>query len=355
VIETRKRERAVAAALERSTELCAEGEYFKAIDVLDGTNRAHRDSRLEQRLVDLRFEAFRKTDWSGAYPAIPETCEDLFPGAGIPEMTRRELSVERIRSGILNHSCVLVRGFACADRVRLLVDDIEHALTAYDEQADTAGVSPVPPWFVPFAGERGNLERTVRRMVGSVLAVDSPPALVDVIDTFEDAGVGRVVGEYFGERPALLGKKWTLRRVSHDAGQSDWHQDGAFMGGDIRSLNVWLALSHCGDDAPGLDIVARRLDRVVPTGSDGAKLKWTVGPAMVERVAQSTVTRPIFEPGDALIFDHLNLHRTAVDPGMTRDRYAIEAWFLAPSTYDTMLSAPTAPDDPPRDQLPLVY
>ena len=64
------------------------------------------------------------------------------------------------------------------------------------------------------------------------------------------------------------------------------------MGGDIRSLNVWLALSHCGDDAPGLDVVARRLDAVVPTGTDGAWLDWTVGPGMVERVAPGAVVRP---------------------------------------------------------------
>lgn len=75
---------------------------------------------------------------------------------------------------------------------------------------------------------------------------------------------------------------------------------------------------------------------------------------MVEEVAEGTVTRPIFEPGDALIFDHLNLHRTAIDPGMTRDRYAIEAWFLAPSTYGTMM-ADAGEQRPPRDQVPLVY
>ena len=44
--------------------------------------------------------------------------------------------------------------------------------------------------------------------------------------------------------------------------------------------------------------------------------------------------RPVFDAGDALIFDHLNLHRTAIDPGMTRDRHAIETWLFSPSTYD---------------------
>jgi hypothetical protein len=43
-----------------------------------------------------------------------------------------------------------------------------------------------------------------------------------------------------------------------------------------------------------------------------------------------------------LLFDDLFLHRTAVDPAMTRDRYAIETWFFAPSAY-------------PAGQIPLVF
>jgi hypothetical protein len=347
----------VRDALLIADDLCAQGRYFEAIEFLGDTNRAGRDHRLDQRLVELRFDAFKGTEWSRERPTVPERCADLFPDARIPEIGIAELDVGKVRSAILNHGCLLVRGFASAERVELLVSDIDRALAAYDSQTDSVAVTPVAPWFVPFKGERGNLQRTFRRIDGSVLAVDSPPALYDVIATFEDAGVGRMVCDYFGERPALLGKKWTLRRVSHAAGPSDWHQDGAFMGDDIRSLNVWLALSHCGDDAPGIDIVARRLSEVVQTGTDGARMNWTVGPGLVERIASDAVVRPIFEAGDALIFDHLNLHRTAIDPGMIRDRYAIEAWFLAPSTYDAM-TAPGAdggPDDPPRDQLPLVY
>jgi ectoine hydroxylase-related dioxygenase (phytanoyl-CoA dioxygenase family) len=54
------------------------------------------------------------------------------------------------------------------------------------------------------------------------------------------------------------------------------------------------------------------------------------------------VLRPEFAPGDALLFDHLLLHRTAAGEEMTRERYAIETWFFAPSLY-------------PGGQIPLVY
>ena len=62
-----------------------------------------------------------------------------------------------------------------------------------------------------------------------------------------------------GERPALSANKCTLRRVPVDT-NTNWHQDGAFLGADVRTVNLWLALSDCGDDSPGLEIVPRRLD-----------------------------------------------------------------------------------------------
>jgi hypothetical protein len=66
-------------------------------------------------------------------------------------------------------------------------------------------------------------------------------------------------------------------------------------------------------------------------------------PASSSGVSRETPPcRPVFEPGDVLLFDDLFLHRTAVDPAMTRDRYAIETWFFAPSAY-------------PAGQIPLVF
>jgi hypothetical protein len=56
------------------------------------------------------------------------------------------------------------------------------------------------------------------------------------------------------------------------------------------------------------------------------------------------VIRPVFEAGEALLFDELFLHSTAADPSMAGSRYAVESWFFAPSAY---------PD--PDDQVPLVW
>ena len=110
-----------------------------------------------------------------------------------------------------------------------------------------------------------------------------------------------------------------------------WHQDGTFMG-DVRALNLWLSLSRCGDVAPGLDVVPRRLDGLVPTQTEEAMLAIQASQAKVEEAAgPAGIIRPIFEPGDALFFDELFMHQTASDPSMPNPRFAIESWFFGAS------------------------
>jgi hypothetical protein len=125
------------------------------------------------------------------------------------------------------------------------------------------------------------------------------------------------------------------------------------MGRGIRSLNVWIALTHCGDTAPGLDVVGRRLDDLVRMG-DGAYAAWGIKDEDAEAAAAGAIARPIFEAGDALLFDHLCLHRTAGSPGMQHDRYAVETWLFAPSTYGAMTDGDGA-SYTPRDQVPILY
>jgi ectoine hydroxylase-related dioxygenase (phytanoyl-CoA dioxygenase family) len=151
-----------------------------------------------------------------------------------------------------------------------------------------------------------------------------------------------VLEEYLGERPVLSANKCTLRKVPLTT-KTDWHQDGAFLGEGIRAMNVWIALSDCGVDSPGMDLVPKRFDAVCETGTGGAYFDWAVGPETVAELSvDAPVVRPHFRAGDALLFDELFLHRTAIDPTMTRPRYAIESWFFAPTTY-------------PPGQVPLVW
>ena len=157
--------------------------------------------------------------------------------------------------------------------------------------------------------------------------------MFEMLDTFERVGLREVITEYLGERPAISVNKCTLRRVDSSAGTA-WHQDGAFLGEGVRALNVWVSLSHCGVDAPGLDIIPRRLENIVSTGTEGAIFEWSVSDQVAaEAAGDAGIVRPTFEPGDVVLFDDLFLHRTAVEPEMPNTRYAIESWFFGPTGF----------------------
>jgi len=156
--------------------------------------------------------------------------------------------------------------------------------------------------------------------------------LFDMLNAFEQANLREVIEGYLGEKPAISAQKCTLRKaVPEIAG--GWHQDGRFMG-EPRSLNVWLSLSRCGDVAPSMDVVPKRLNELVATGGEGAYLDFMNSAENVEKAAGDVgIVRPIFNPGDALLFDELFMHKTGSDPSMPNPRYAIESWFFGPSAF----------------------
>ena len=117
------------------------------------------------------------------------------------------------------------------------------------------------------------------------------------------------------------------------------------MGERIRSLNLWLALSECGDeaDAPGIEFVMDQSRVIYETGTNGAAFDWTVGQGLIDKLhGDKCIVRPRFSPGDAVIFDHYNLHRTAYGCSDSACRYAVETWFFAASRA-------------PENQHPLVF
>jgi hypothetical protein len=332
--------------LARADQLERCGRGLEAIDLLTLANRRERHDDIERRLVRLRNAAFAELDASAGLESWPPEAPELFGGVvGLPEIAAADLNAGAVRSGILGHGALIVRGLIPPARVAQLIDDIDETFAAQDKFFDGAGHAQTAPWFVPFQCESEYPIGPTRRWVrggGGVLTVESPRALFDVLDAFEDAGLAGCLSEYLGERPVLAAKKFTLRRVPL-AQTADWHQDGAFLGRDIRAVNVWVALSPCGEDSPGLDVVARRMPDIAPTGTEGAWFDWSVGAPVVDRVAEGApIQRPIFEAGDAMLFDDMLLHRTAIDPEMTRERYAIESWFFAPSRY-------------PGDQIPVTF
>jgi Phytanoyl-CoA dioxygenase (PhyH) len=326
-------------ALTLADDLVAEGRPLDAIDALRLANREASDPALERRLAEIRHAAFGHLDPRSEFDHWPVSVVDVDAEgpARIPEITAAELDAQTVRRSILAHGSVWVRGLFDRDRVATFVAGIDKALTVRAEEP-TVGVAQHQSWYaaLPLPLEQARL--LGRHWVagsGGVLAADSPRLLFELCETYERVGLRRVVTDYLGERPVLSANKCTLRRVPLTA-STDWHQDGAFLGQGIRALNIWIALSDCGVDAPGLDLLPRRLDHIVETGTGGAFFDWAVGPAVAERLAKDApIARPNFTAGDAVLFDDMCLHRTAIESTMTRPRYAIESWFFAPTSYPT--------------------
>ena len=336
----------VADAVRRADDLVAEGRALEAIEVLRAANRAGADPVLERRLAMARFEAYPElpTDVGFARWPVPVGELDTDGPARIPEMTPDELDAEGVRRNMLSHGCVRVNGLFGPDLVDEFVDGIDRALEAraagegseVQQTTSWCNLLPVPP------ADAKLLARHWVAGSGGILTCDSPRVLFRLFEAYEQVGLREVVTGYLGERPVLGANKCTLRRVPLTA-NTDWHQDGAFLGDGIRAINIWVALSDCGVDSPGIDLLPRRLDHVVETGTGGSIFDWAVGPAVVETLAtHAPVVRPRFGAGDVLLFDDLFLHRTGIEPDMVRPRYAIESWFFARSSY-------------PDGQVPLVW
>lgn len=123
--------------------------------------------------------------------------------------------------------------------------------------------------------------------------------------------------------------------VRHGQPPHGWHQDGAlrfdFIARGNRPLHdddvlvmrtCWIALTPCGDDAPGLEWV----DAPQPRLLRPAELQ---PEAVAGRHDAALLRRPALQSGDALVFDGWLLHRTHWRPAMTQPRTSLELRFFA--------------------------
>jgi hypothetical protein len=320
------------------------GRLLEAIDVLTEANRMRPDPALESRLVRLRCAAFEQLDRS-AKPPVPASVVEPLALDELPAFTPAELSPSVLRKGLLEHAAVWVRGLVPPPAVARLRDAIDRSIDAYDATVAGHASPDTAAWFDPLDIKDPYFARHWRRQANAVLTADSPRGLFEFLQIVHDVGIARLLTQFFGERPALAAEKCTMFRVTvrEDPNMhvADWHQDGSFLGDGIRTINCWFALSRCGRDAPGMDVVPRRIERVLPLGEEGCHFDWTVSPTTVARAFPGVRPwRPEFQEGDVLLFDELAVHRTAADKGMPNVRYAIESWFFAPSAYPIDRSTP---------------
>jgi hypothetical protein len=330
--------------------LASEGRYIDAIEVLSAANRHRHDVDFEALLVRLRHQAFAEV--GRAYPRTPwpPVLPDPFPKVKDypPEVMRWDLTSDVLGGAVLHHGCLLVRELVREEQVMQLVVDTDRAFEAHRAHSHGAPLSETRPWFVPLDPDPGyarldDAQRRFHAEAGAVLAGESPRALFEIVEAYEQNHLIDTIEGYLGERPVISLNKCVLRdtRYTRSPAFPTWHQDGAFLGEGVRAVDVWLSLSHCGDGthAPGLEILPRRVHEILETGQG---FQNAVTRKQVEAAAGDTpIIRPLFAPGDALIFDEQFLHRTGSVPGMAAHRQAIETWFFAPSSF-------------PRSYIPIV-
>jgi hypothetical protein len=305
------------------------------IERLTRTNVTEPSREIERRLVRLRHIAgMRLVDEASGTAQFAAPDGDRLPDADpLPEIAASEVTPGLLRAGILRDGCLLVRGLMPRERALGLAGRIDRAFD--QRRRHDAGRRTTEGYydeFCPHSRYGDVVGRTWIEQGGGLLAADSPLLHFEMMEMFRAAALRELVSGYLGE-PALISVHKTTLRKADPSVPGAWHQDGFFMG-EVRSLNLWLSLSRCGDEAPGLDILPRRLESYVATATEEAVLDYTISQQKVEETAGETaVVRPIFEPGDALFFDELFLHQTGSDPSMPKPRYAVENWFFGGSGF----------------------
>ena len=306
------------------------------IERLAAANRASPERETERRLLWLRhLSGIRMLDARATEPREPDPDPAALPpfAGRLPSVPAAAVTPGLVRAAILRDGCLLVRGLVDRDRALRMAREIDRSF-AERERHDSGEVAvegyyeefSVHPRFDPYLG------RPWIKMGGGVYAADSPTVSFEMIELFRAAALPQLVSDYLGE-PALISVHKSTLRKADPAVPGAWHQDGKFMG-SVRALNVWLSLSHCGDDAPGLDIVPQRLQEFLAPASEQPGLHMIISDADARRAAgERGIQRPVFAPGDVLLFDDMFLHQTASDPAMPNPRFAIECWFFGASGF----------------------
>lgn len=326
----------VAMAVGEAERLVVEGRIVEAVDLMAATHRLDPKSELAIRLVDLRHLATSSIDPGPGRSPWPPAYDDPFPEVSrqLPETTAASLTTDMLGGAVAHHGALIVRKLFDDAQVMRSVEAIRKAEASRDERLCTDEGAWYRP--LPLRGAHGNMLRKIAASQGGIWLADSPASTAHFLEELVAVGVIDVIANHLGERPFFSLQKSTMRRSPPVDRIVAWHQDGSFLDAGVRAVNVWLALSRCGGDypSPGLEVMPRRIAEILPT--EGTLYPHAIAFEAVGEIASRTPTvQPEFDAGDALLFDERFLHRTYVTGSMTKDRYALECWFFAPSHHST--------------------
>ena len=314
----------------------------------------HRDIVKDANAVAARLDYFQeKEPVLGPSPMTLEVdAEPWLGNTELPELHAYDLTVEKLRSAMARKGCLVVRDFfdgAVVDGFKSAINQIIDAdLKSGNKKGldqDKHNVFSNPPMNLSTVLPEPRLSRSrgFHRSSGSVMVVESSSFAESLIEWYDSLSLADFLESYLGEPPCLSALKWVLRRSKLPISADGWHQDGAFMGSDINSLNLWIPLNTCGGKtgAPGLDIIPKRFKEIINPGEADAALNWSTGNDTIRGLHEDCApTSPEFNPGDVIFFDHFLLHRTQFGENFDRTRYAIETWFFGSKSF-------------PKNQVPL--
>lgn len=300
--------------------------------------------------MGTRIEQYRTREAREVPELLIQADAQPMASAGtLPEINASELNATVLGDAIRRHGALIVRNMFSTTTMATLKQAADQVINAC-EDPDADKTAERSHYFNPPGNlrsimpnkdrELGNT-RNFHRTSGSAMCVEAPSVAESLLELYEQYGLKELVTDYLGEAPCLSVKKWVLRRSLLPVAEAGWHQDGAFMGTDINTINMWIPLNACGGTtgAPGMDVVPQRLYGIA--SAEGAQFEWSVSDSHVQGEGKEPIA-PEFGAGDAFFFDHLFLHRTQYRTDFTRTRYAIETWFFGETTF-------------PKNQIPLAW
>jgi len=217
-----------------------------------------RDLARDKAKLEARLEAYRDREPASS-PAllIPPGGEVAAPpDPEVPEVSAEAFTPDTLRTAISTHGALIVRGMFAAEKLSAMTGAIDGVLDACDSPRHVRN-KLANHYFNPPENVKsimpGNAEelaalRVFSAIANSALCIESPSIAEMLLEFFEEHGVRDIAKDYLGEDPVLSVKKWVLRRSELPMTEAGWHQDGAFMGTDINTINLWLPLTTCGGD-----------------------------------------------------------------------------------------------------------
>lgn len=267
--------------------------------------RARELAALHEAAGRKRLEACR-----GQAPVVPEAGAHFSDVTGLPEIAASDLDAGSLASALGHCGGLLVRGLynhALLERLR--------AHARVQEAIDREDHSPLGC---------------------------SPETLVLLLDVYRESGLLDVVATYLDDRPLLFAERVKLRQhraQTHKYAAIPWHQDVSFFGRKSRAVNCWAAVTPCGRDNPGISLIPHRVDDYVGWNPEtqglapldyGRSLSAGELEALTDRYP---AVQCCLEPGDALLFDEMTVHKTNSRPWRLEQQIVTISWFFRAGAF----------------------